>query len=127
MVSSTESSWKPVASAVPQVLVLSLILFNIFIGVDEGIEHTLYKYADDTKEWLMQQKSVLPFSETWKGLKSQAGRNLMRFNEGKCRVPHPGRNNHVHQYRLGDVLLERNSVEKDLGVLVDNRLTMSQR
>ena len=33
----------------------------------------------------------------------------------------------MHQYRLGDDLLERSSVEKDLGFLVDNRLTMSQQ
>ena len=32
----------------------------------------------------------------------------------------------MHQYRLGDDLLEMSSVEKDLGVLVDNRLTMGQ-
>mgnify|MGYP001857279392 CR=1 FL=1 len=34
---------------------------------------------------------------------------------------------HMHQYRLGDDLLERSSVEKDLGVLVDNRLATNQQ
>ena len=33
----------------------------------------------------------------------------------------------MYQYRLGDDLLERSSVEKDLGDLVDNRLAMSQQ
>jgi len=51
----------------------------------------------------------------------------MKFIKGNCRVLHLGRNNLVHQYRLGADLLENSSVERDLCVLVDDRLTVSRQ
>jgi len=47
-------------------------------------------------------------------LESWAERNLMRFKK-------------ANMYRLGTDLLESSSVEKDLGVLVDDRLPTRQQ
>ena len=58
-------------------------------------------------------------------LENWAAINQMRFNKSKCTVLHLGRNYCKYQYRLGHDLWERSSAERDQGVLVDNRLTMS--
>ncbi|KAM4787236.1 triadin isoform 4-T4 [Cyanocitta cristata] len=129
-VSGAMSKWKAVPSGVPQGSVLGLVLFNIFVGdMDSEFQCTLNEFTDDTQvcdavnmlEGRNNTQKDLVRLERW------AQVILMKFNNAKCEVLHLVWGSPKNKLRLGREWKETSPGEKDLGLLLDEKLDMTQQ
>ncbi|KAJ7409236.1 hypothetical protein WISP_116063 [Willisornis vidua] len=118
---STQNSFPPGS-------ILGPVHFNIFINaLDRGLERIVSRFAADTK--------LAGSVDSLKGRKalqrdlgkSEGPANHTKFNNGKCWILHLGWDNPGCADRLGNEMLESSAMERDLGVLINGKLNMSQQ
>ena len=117
-------------SGVPQRSLLGHLLFLIFINnLDDNIISNVLKFANDTKvfrkvkydgdkQYLQNDlDKLVKWSDKWQVL----------FNFGKCKCLHTGHGNLDVYYKMGDTVLGTTLQEKDLGVIINADMKVSEQ
>ena len=133
VIRGSQSGWTEVTSGIPQGSVLGPAIFLTYINdLPEVSSSPLVLFADDTKLYC-QINSVTDCQDLQSdldNLQAWADKWQMRFHPQKCKVMRIGTNHPEFEYTMTEnqvtTVLEMSQVEKDLGVLVDNKLTFQQ-
>ena len=125
VVNGKKSSWHDVISGVPQGSVIGPLLFLLFINdIPNKIKCNIQLFADDAKifKTVKNEEDHQDLAKDLDNLENWARPLQMRFNMGKCKVLHLGRRNPRYKYNMGDLTLETATEEKDLVVIIDEKL-----
>ena len=116
----------PVLSGVPQGSVLGPSLFLYYINdMPDALTCLVKIFADDTKAYsnISNKQDRDSLQDNLDKLVLWANDWQIRFNGSKCKVLHTGKNNPIYTYNIGDSIMEVTTAEKDLGIIVDDKLT----
>jgi hypothetical protein len=117
-----------VTSGIPQGNVLDPILFTIYINdLPDVVQNIAKLFADDTKLYAVVNKeeeqhnlqndinNLVHWSDKW----------LLKFNKSKCKQVHLGHATNT-KYKMGENEINQVTEEKDLGILIDDKLKFQQ-
>jgi len=88
-----------------------------------GLNNSANQFLVRTEIYRPKQRDTI--QRDLDGLERGAHDDLMKFNKAKCKVLQLGWHNPKHKYRLGNEWIEISLEEKELGLLVDEKLDMS--
>jgi hypothetical protein len=130
LLNGAESSWCSVTSGVPQGSILGLLLFILYINdMPSNVPGNSLLFADDTKLFkkisntndCFNMQVAIDRLVTWSTLWR------LDLNPSKCVVLTLSlkRKPILFDYRIGDAPLRRVSHQRDLGIIIDSKLTFT--
>ena len=129
VIRGTASKNREVISGVPQGSVLAPIMFLIYandLGVDITQNSYINMFADDAKvqRKIVNDNSCMELQEDINKIKAWSEKWKMEFNVDKCHVVRFGESSRrpVWEYKLGEEKITSADKEKDLGVVINNKL-----
>ena len=113
-------------SGIPQGSVLGPILFTIYINdLPDTLINTTKLFADDTKIYsvIKNDADIKSLQNDLDKLATWSKKWQLTFNKNKCKHIHLGQNEDSSAiYYMDGEIITKTSQEKDLGVIVDNKL-----
>ena len=125
VVEGEKSEWKEVISGIPQGSVLGPLLFVLFINdMPSCVSNACKLFADDSKIYTQVRNpgNIQALQEDLAKLEDWSSKWQMGHNIDKCKSLHLGSNNRHHSYTMDGNPLSQTTVEKDLGVYIDEEL-----
>ena len=135
LVNGKDSEWHSVISGIPQGSVLGPVLFVVYINtmVEKDTKSEIFLFADDAKVFnaISQEPDTNSLQKDLDDMVDWTDDSRLQFHPGKCksmrisggRTELPEIN---HDYYMKGQLLEHSSDEKDLGVIIDSKLSFDQ-
>ena len=125
VIGKDSSNWAEVVSGIPQGSVLGPLLFVIYINdIPNGIQSLMKIFADDTKMYraLKTPADNIDLQNDIFTIENWSKQWQMPFNVPKCHALHLGFNNQKLDYSVNSTGIESVKTEKDLGIVIDEKL-----
>ena len=133
VVNNTSSDWSNVLSGVPQGSVIGPTLFLCYINdLPTCVKSNIKLFVDDVKLFteISSKEDCEIFQNDLDALCEWSKKWKLSFHPQKCNILRLGKNNPNFKYALKDLKgirfeLSQTSIVKDLGVLIDDKLSFS--